>query len=228
MRYSTERLEGKALEEAFKLLAERRTLGKTTVRMKDEHGVFRAVEAKRACAKMQIIARLITDELKEADVLLRGADAPLHLEGWDEMHSVDLRLQNGKNYVLCELKLSETPHQAIKDARKCSQRWLRKAAFGGRTRATWGFGRGGTVVANRVGFLGVAYNHRDGLRWKLELEDRDFGVVTRKQRRSYDSGPFKRSTNPTAQQKEQTYRKTSPIYRQINKRECRRRRQARM
>ena len=225
-KFSKERLEGKALEDAFKLLAQRRVLAKTTVRMRNHLGQWVTVPAKGVCKSIERVAVTIRDELKTAGVVLCGADTCVRVGDMDVDRSVDLRLLRGEEgeNIICELKMSSTPYRAVKAARVSSEGWLMQVAFG-RKPSTYRFGRAAStkVRANRIAFLGVS-NGGGVVRWKLEVQDRDGVVETVKPKRvrSRESGSYNRSRSEVAWKKEKAYRTTSLLARAANKLKCRR------
>lgn len=195
-RFAPERLQGKALEDAFKVLTRRRPVVKTMIRMRSDSGKWvsvKTVKAKTVCRQMHQVAKIIRDQLKGSDIILQQADTCVRVQGLGQ-RSIDLQFKRGQTKIICELKMSETPYRAIKSARNMSEGWLHKAAFG-RSRA-----------AHRIGFLGVT-SDASGVRWRLELQDKDGNVENIIPQRSFASGCARRKESVHLKRKEKAHRK---------------------
>ena len=168
------RVAGKAFEDALSQLAQRRKLGKKTVRMRNDSGQWTTIKAPQICNRMQRAAMEVHAGLKKHGYQLMGGDCPVYVEKLKVKKNVDLRIRTSTHSILCEVKTSKTVHRAIKEARDGSEAWLHNLAFG--QGGTWNFGRGGQVEEiGRIAFLGVwvaPYPCEFKVKWRMEVQNK--------------------------------------------------------
>jgi len=154
VRFSKDRLEGRALEAAF---AEDRRRG---IHMHDpDKGwvAVRTAEALKIQREMKSRAREVKAELKEQGMHILAADCPIVVECQD--HSVDLRVwvPERQTEALIELKWTrQSLHVAMAEAKKCST-WQRSACISGKWLSKKGKTRkvGKSIKAKAFGALAV-------------------------------------------------------------------------